>query len=164
VQEEEAMDRKPEKTVTGKSSRLLRTKEFFEEEKLRAAARKERIIRAQELQKLVIHQHPIRKRQIEPTYLMWIAVFFFFIDYFAFQITLPSLIIWLLTVIPLLLIATAFFIWGQRKLFPWISFPLDPLIMNTISNERSNALHSFIFSLVCIFLVIMVTIVVMFNK
>jgi len=122
-----------------------------------------------------------RKHQVNPITLIWIAIFFFFIDYLAFQkpissfITwllidylafpqlLSTLIAWLLVVIPLLLVAIAFFLWGLRKQFPWLSFPFDPLMMSTISPEWNNTFHAFLMCLLFLFLIIMATIV-FFNK
>ena len=104
-----------------------------------------------------------KKRQPNPITLIWLAIFFFFIDYLAFQKPLSIFIAWLLVVIPLLLVAVAFFLWGLRGQFPWISFPFDPMFMSGIIPKSSNAFHAFIVCLVFLFLAIIATIV-FFNK
>jgi hypothetical protein len=114
---------KPEKTVTKLGPRRLRAKEFFEEERRRVTSRKKITTRRAVSQNLVARQRSIRKRQINPITLIWIAIFFVFIDYLAFQKILPNLIKWVLTVVPILLMATAFFIWGVGNNFHGLLFP-----------------------------------------
>ena len=104
-----------------------------------------------------------KKRQLNPITLIRTAIFFFFIDYLAFQKPISIFIAWLLIVIPLLLLAVAFFLWGLRGQFPWASFPSDPMFMSGIIPKSNNTFHAFIVCLVFLFLAIMATIV-FFNK
>ncbi|HLO14295.1 MAG TPA: hypothetical protein VK206_05670 [Anaerolineales bacterium] len=157
------MATKSRKPVTKTSQGRLRTKEFFEDERKRAVAGKQLATRRRDLQNSVVRQHSVRKRQIDPITLIWMAVFFFFIDYLAFQKSVPSFIAWLLIVVPLSLVVIAFFLWGRRKQFPWLSFPLDPLFASTIDPEWSNAFHAFIVCLVFLFLIATAT-TVFLNK
>lgn len=114
-----------------------------------------------------------KERQLNPSLLIWIAIFFFFIDnlafqkptstfiewllidYLAFPQLLSTLLAWLLVVIPLLLVAIAYFLWGLRGQFPWLTF--NPLL-STLSSEDNNAVHAFMVGSIFVFMVVMVTI------
>jgi len=118
-----------------------------------------------------------KKRQLNPITLIWLAIFFCLTDYLVFQkpasiliewllidyLLLPQLIstiiAWLLVVIPLLLVATAFFLWGLRGQFPWFSFPFNPLFMSTLTSKEDNSFQAFLTCLVFVFLAVMATIV-----
>jgi len=76
-------------------------------------------------------------------------------DHFAFP-QLLSILIWLLVVIPLLLVATAFFIWGLRGQFPWLD-PFYPVTSIALYDEDNNSLHAFLMFFLFLFLAIMAT-------
>ncbi|HMB21666.1 MAG TPA: hypothetical protein VKP08_02485, partial [Anaerolineales bacterium] len=85
------------------------------------------------------------------------------IDYLAFQKPISTLIAWLLVVIPLLLIAVAFFLWGLRKQFPWFSFPFTAPFISTISPDWNNAFHAFLMCLGFLFMAVIATIVFFYK-
>ena len=121
-----------------------------------------------------------KKRQLNPSLLIWIAIFFFvidnlafqkptstfiqwlLIDYLAFPQLISTLLAWLLVVIPLSLVAIAFLLWGLRGQFPWLNFPYNPFL-NTLSSEDNNAVHAFMVGSIFVFMAVMATIV-FFSK
>ena len=109
-------------------------------------------------------ESPVKKYSPNPIAFIWIAVFFFVVDYFAFQKPLSRLVSWLLIVVPLSLLAIAFFLFARRKQFPWLSFPTNPIFTSTIIPERSNVFHSIMFFIVLIFFIVMITVQFFFEK
>lgn len=93
------------------------------------------------------------------------AVFFFVVDYFAFQKPLPRLASWLLIVIPLSLLAIAFFLFARRKQFPWFwsgipfnSFVAYNLMQDVFENKKNNVFHSIMVLIMLICLIVIATI------
>jgi hypothetical protein len=113
----------------------------------------------------VKHRTSIKNKQPNPVTLAGLSIFFFLINYIASQKTLPKFVSWLLIIIPLLLLATSFYIWARRKQFPFLSFPFDPIFSgNVINNEKNNVAHAVIGLITCVFFMILFTYIYLFAK
>ena len=103
---------------------------------------------------------PIKRKPLDPFLFMKLAIVFFFVDYVAFQKPLPKFIFWLLIIIPLCLLATAFFLFARRKQFPWFwsGIPVEPFVMDNLGfNENNNnvaySVTAFIILVIIIFII-----------
>jgi len=108
---------------------------------------------------------PVKKYSPNPIAFIWLAVFFFVVDYFAFQKPLPRLVSWLLIVVPLSLLAIAFFLFARRKQFPWFwfgipfnSFVAYNLMQDVFENKKNYVFHSIMILIMLICLIAIATI------
>jgi hypothetical protein len=95
------------------------------------------------------------KRKLNSDIPLTLAAIFLVIDYFAFQKELPRFIAYLLTIIPILILASTGYIWAVNKQFPFWK-PFFPNI--DVSPDWNNVWHAILFGTAFVFLAIVVTI------
>jgi hypothetical protein len=104
---------------------------------------------------------PKKRRPLDPFLFMKLAILFFFVDYVAFQKPLPVFVFWLLIVTPLSFLATAFFLFAQRKQFPWFwsGIPVDPSVMDNLKfgENNDNVYYSAITFIIIIIIIFVIT-------